>query len=324
MLLFLLVIIFIYSLNYLVDPYGYNSRNDKFVKNLAMFNKPNVTNARLNSNGYYYLIGSSRTSRIHPKIIEDITSKATHNIKIDGATLSENLLLSTKVKAKNSFFIYSFDAFSLNETREKFSEINNRVNIYKKELNNGVFFSKYYNSDITIRSLQHIIKVIKNEKTNKQYLDEDLRNINFSNQDALNRNGILNNLEKGSFTNYQTYPNESIVRLAKLGKKGDIFIILPKYYEYYTFFSKYQNIERQYFDAIKTLVNNTEAEVWSFYGPNKITKSINNFTDNGWHFKPHLSNIMFNQVFDNRKNSEFLITSKNVDNYLSNMSIKNR
>ena len=40
-------------MNYLVDPYGYNSRDKKFVKNLTMFNKPNVTSSRLSSDGYY-------------------------------------------------------------------------------------------------------------------------------------------------------------------------------------------------------------------------------------------------------------------------------
>ena len=55
---FLLAISFIIALNYIVDPYGYNSRDYKFIKNLTMFNKPHVTNARINSDGYYYLIGS--------------------------------------------------------------------------------------------------------------------------------------------------------------------------------------------------------------------------------------------------------------------------
>ena len=325
--LFLLTTIFICSFNYLVDPYGYNSRIDKFVKNLAMFNKPNVTNSRLNSNGYYYLIGSSRTSRINPQIIEKITNKSTHNIKIDGATLSENLLLANEVKAKNSFFIYSFDAFSLNSNRQKFSEIRNRYNIYEDELNNSVFFSKYYNSDITIRSLQHLIKVIKKEKTNKQYLYENSLTGNFSLNEALYSTGVLNNLEKSNFTNYFSYSEDAITSLAELGKEGDIFIIFPKYYRYYDLFSKYQDIEKKYFSAIKTLVNNTEAQVWSFYGPNAITMSINNFNDNGWHFKPQISNIIFNQVFDvdyqqNNEGSGVLITKDNVINYLFNMSNK--
>jgi len=93
-----MLIAFFATMNYIIDPYGYNSREDKFMKNLSMFNKPHVTNARLNSGGYYYLIGTSRMSRVNPKIIEDLTGKETHNIKIDGATLTENSFLAKEVK----------------------------------------------------------------------------------------------------------------------------------------------------------------------------------------------------------------------------------
>ena len=52
-----------------------------------MFNKPNVTNARINSDGYYYLIGSSRMARVDPNIIESYSKKETHNIKLDGVDI---------------------------------------------------------------------------------------------------------------------------------------------------------------------------------------------------------------------------------------------
>ena len=70
--------------------------------------------------------------------------------------------------------------------------------------------------------------------------------------------------------------------------------------------------------------------VWSFYGINDITSSENNFNDNGWHFKPQVSNIIFNEVFDYRQDSSInlsgvLLTKENIDSYLSNISkeIKN-
>ena len=46
------------------------------------------------------------------------------------------------------------------------------------------------------------------------------------------------------------------------------------------------------------MVLNTDAQVWSFYGVNEITLEKNNFIDNGWHFKPKVSNIIFKEVFD--------------------------
>ena len=77
-LYFFLALFFISALNYIIDPYGYQSRDGKFVKNLTMYNKPNVTNARINSDGYYYLIGSSRMARVNPQMIEKISAKKTH------------------------------------------------------------------------------------------------------------------------------------------------------------------------------------------------------------------------------------------------------
>jgi len=315
------VLFLISALNYIIDPYGYQSRDEKFVKNLTMHNKPNVTNARINSDGYYYLIGSSRMARVNPQMIEKISGKKTHNIKIDGATLLENTLLASKVKENDNYFIYSFDAFSLNKTRQGFKEINNRFEVYEKELKGKEYFSKYYNSDITIRSLQHVIKYLKGESINKQYEEENSRNDSFSLDKALTGSGISNNLIKANFVNFDTYSNESIIRLAKLGTEKDIFIIFPKYLPYYLLFSEYQNIQNKYFEAIRSLVLNTESKVWFFYGKNDITSNLGSFIDNGWHFKPQISNTIFQQVMgintdDIEKDYGVLLTKDNLNYYL--------
>ena len=311
-------------MNYFIDPYGYKSRDGKFIKNLTMFNKPNVTNARINSDGYYYLVGSSRMARVDPKVIEVITGKKTHNIKIDGATLSENSMLASQVKDQGDYFIYGFDAFSTNKNRETFKEINKRYKIYSKELESYKSFIKYYNSDITIRSIQHLIKYLLKEKINKQYIEENFQDSSFRFDLAQNDSGVLNNLEQSNFSNYEAYSSEEITKLAKLGTKDDIFIIFPKYVSFYYLFSKHQDVESKYFSAIRSLVENTEAQVWSFYGVNKITQTQNNFIDNGWHFKPQISNIIFKEIFEtevdiSRDKIGVLVTKENLNDYLSNL-----
>jgi hypothetical protein len=322
LILFILIFFLIISMNYQVDPYGYNSRDKKFIKNLTMFNKPNVTNSRLSSDGYYYLIGSSRMARVDPKLIEALTNKKTHNIKIDGATLTENTMLAEKVKEKGSNFIYSFDAFSLNKNRQNFSEISDRADAFQKELDKNLIISKYFNSDITIRSLQHIIKHLNNEKINKQYLSENSRESFISKNLAKLDSGISNKLFKANFSNFDMYPKSQIINLANLAKSNDIFIIFPQHIIYYSLFSEYQDIERQYFSAINTLVNNTKGQVWSFYGINDISIDKNNFIDNGWHFKPYISNIIFNQVFNSnsgqiQSNIGMQINRDNLSRYLN-------
>ena len=322
---FLIALFLLILMNYLIDPYGYQSRDGKFVKNLTMFNKPNVTNARIYSDGYYYLIGSSRMARVNPTVIERITGKKTHNIKIDGATLSENRLLASKVKEQGNFFIYSFDVFSSNKSREKYSEINTRFNTYLKELESSILFDKYFNSDITIRSIQHAVKYLRGENLNKQYLEQNSRYSDLRYDLSLKNSGVLNNLDKSNFSNFESYSSEEIVKLAKLGTKDDIFIILPKHTSFYYLFSKYQDIENQYFSAVKKLVHNTKAQVWSYYGLNDITQDENNFIDNGWHFKPQVSNVIFQEVFESPDQIEnqaigVLITKENLNDYLSFVS----
>ena len=319
----MIVIFLIIAVNYLIDPYGYNSKDSKFIKNLTMFNKPHVTAARINSKGFYYLIGSSRMARVNPLLIETITDKITHNIKIDGATLAENLELAKKVKIEGKFFIYSFDAFSLNNSREKFRELENRLLTYKKELNRKRFFTKYFNSDISIRSIQHLIKSSKSENLLKQFDEENSRSDMFYYDLALNNSGINNNVDKANFSNYQTYSRDEIIKLANLGTKDDIFIIFPKYVSFYSLFSNFQDIQNKYLTAIRSLVLHTDAEVWSFYGVNELTKETNNFIDNGWHFKPKVSNIIFEEVFNNdesRPNKNgVLLTKENIDDYLNSI-----
>jgi hypothetical protein len=285
-------------MNYIVDPYGYRSRDGKFIKNLSMFNKPHVTNARLNSNGYYYLIGTSRMARVNPKVIEDIIGRDTHNIKIDGATLKENLFLAREVKKREKNFIYSFDAFSLNKNRLNHKEISSRYDLYKDEFNAAALLTKYFNSDITIRSIQHILKLIKGSDFNKEFANKNSQNSEFSLEDVASDSGVLNNKNKKNFSNYILYSDKAIIELAKIATKEDIFVIFPKHYFYYDLFSEHQDIEKKYFSAIKLLVENTKAKVWVFYGKNYITQNKNNFNDIGWHFKPKISNLIFSKIFD--------------------------
>ena len=112
----------------------------------------------------------------------------------------------------------------------------------------------------------------------------------------------------------------------KKNLKDDIFIIYPKHYYHYVINQKYQNIEDKYFRAIKLLVNNTNAKVWSFYQINEITKNEKNFDENGWHFKPKISNMIFNRIYQgdmstvSSSNFGVLLTKDNVQKNLSSIS----
>lgn len=286
-----------------------------------MTNQPDILNARLNSDGYFYLIGTSRMEAIDPNLIERITKEKTHSIKINGSTLRENKFLAQEVKKRDKNFIYGFDVFSLNANRNAHKEISARYTSYKNELANNNLLTKYFNSDITIRSFQHMGKKFKKYPYDIKHIEDNNAQHDYSFHSILEDSGIANDFPKKNFTNYKMYEDNEIIELAKTGTKNDIFIIFPKHVYYYTLFQEHQNIEEQYFHAIKLLVQNTNAQVWSFYSSNSITTNKENFDKNGWHFKPKISSIMFKKIFEpNHETSPddfgILLTHENIDDYL--------
>ena len=322
LLLTMILIISISSFNYYIDPYGYQTRENKYIRNLSEISKTTILHNRIISNGYYYLIGTSRLVRLDPAFIEKVSSKKTHNIHIDGSTLKENTLLAEHVKSKKKNFIYGFDAFSLNESRLKHKEIQNRYEAYKKELeSNPNIFTQYFNSELLSVSLKHQ----KSERKNRDYYEKFSIENNYKYKysiDAVNKDkGYDNIAEKKNFSNYKSYSNEKIIKLASLATKEDIFVIYPKHYYNYILFEKHQNINHQYLNAVKLLVQNTNAQVWSFYEFNEITMNTDNFDAYGWHFKPKIGKLIFARIF-NDKNTQIvdnfgtLLTKTNIDDYL--------
>ena len=140
-------------------------------------------------------------------------------------------------RCRNKNFIFGFDAFSLNKNRLNHKEIRTRYNSYKDELKQSNFLNKFFNSDITIRSIQHLIKLLKKDNYNKHFIEKNIRESVFSVTDVLNDSGVLNDTPKKNFSSYEIFSSEKIIELAKLATKEDIFVILPKHFFYYKLFS---------------------------------------------------------------------------------------
>jgi len=286
----------LYLLIYKVDPYGYFSKKDKYIYNLTHIDYPNIIHNKILMQNDLYLLGSSRQMRINPLRVEEYSNKSVQCIAQMTSTLDDNLFLVKQIKAINKNFIYSFDAFTLNNSRMKSNVVlKNRLQIYKNEFNsNKNIYFNLFDMDILFRSIEHIYLKIKSKKYNYQEVDENNK-ISFFNKIILNRtfsslqNDEIINLDfSGLFKHYKAYPDYKIIQLAKLANKADIFVIYPKQAYYYTLFQKYEHIEKQYFHMIKVLVNNTDAKVVSFYDINDITRNQYNFDIHGWHFKPKI------------------------------------
>lgn len=325
-ILFILVAI-IFMFNYIVDPYGYFSRENKFINNLTRTTKPEILNNKLYTNAQMYIIGTSRQMRVNPQVIENLINKPTVNVNITGSTLSENLMLAKKIKQLEKNFIYGFDCTSLNNYRiENFEEIKNRYVSYKKELEKHKnIYASLINMDITKKSIQHLKNIYRHKDYN--YIENYENKHKYKINSDVIIHGVNGKQKKSSYSNYTLYSDETIMDLAKIADEDDVFVILPKYIAWYKMFQKYNNIEDKYFTGIKLLVKTTKAKVWIFYGYNSITKDSKNFDTNGWHFKPKISNLIFSKIYNNpMKNmpEDFgrLLTKENVDSVLVNLKNK--
>ena len=315
--------------NYFIDPYGLNSNQNKFYLSLTNVSKPNILKLKINLKADYYLIGSSRLMRVNPTVIENyLLDKKVFNIGISAATFDENLMLAKQVISNNSNFIFGFDAFTLNKNRLNNIDLLNRQKKYKEALTSKTIISEYFSLDFLITSIEDLHKRISGEKLDQFFTSENNKEVRTS-IDGVEK--FLKNIGKdgvANFNNFEIVAESDIIQLAKTASEDDIFIIYPKHYYHYVVNQKYQNIEDKYFRAIKLLVNNTNAKVWSFYQINEITRNEKNFDENGWHFKPKIANMIFNRIYGDDKttispkNFGILLTKDNVQKNLSRISNK--
>lgn len=297
-------------INYFTDIYGLRSTHNKRVENLISEEKF-LYPLRVKAKAPYYVVGTSRTRYIDYDRLSKYLDKHCIRLGLSSAMLYEWIFLIKKIKANSSNFILGFDAFSLN------------INGFKpKDRLKDSFKQSFSNPYFGFKSATKAMKEILNltpydifftdfDKKEFAFTKEEIRQKMFVEQDE----------------NHLHYKNfdiawEQIRTLAQLTDKNDIIIIFPKYYAYYHFFQKYDNIESKYFESITYLVKHTNAKIWSFYGINSITLNKANFDDEGWHFKPKVGKLIMARIFNDTSievpvDFGVLLTKDNVESYLS-------
>lgn len=321
-LLFFIVVLslMIGTFNYYTDPYGIRSYDNKYILDVTTNTDARI-NLKIKSQADFYMIGSSRLMRIDPNIVEHYLNKHVYNVGIFGASFQENLLLASIVKKQKKNFIFGFDAFSLNSNGHNNEHYRNRMKNLKNGLDENIYM-QYFTVTYFLDSLRFWFKIIKNEDKYSFYKGANKASYHKNIEEVYEKKGFGNH--QGAFSNYKIYSDNDIIRLAKLADKNDIVIIYPQHFYYYILFHRYHNIQKQYFHALKVLVENTEATVWSFYEINAVTRDFNNFDAYGWHFKPMLAKSIFAEVFDDKeikrvKNFAQKLTRDNVDAYLNDL-----
>lgn len=314
-LLFVLITYSIlYVLCYAIDPYGYYSRQNKFDANLCYVNKTSVLNNKIVNGDGLFLIGSSRMMRVHPLMVEKYTNTPTYNINISGVSIAEEILLISKIKSqsKNNKFIASLDDFSINVDYQKRPEIANRIRQYQLSLKENSYLLSI---DEIITSLKTIFMILNKKDINSEHLKENKTSY------AYDLNKIVQDLESGGLRNY-SIDFDALKAIGKLGTKNDIFVIFPKFEAHYLAYNKY-GVDEKYFEAIRYLVNNSNAQIWSFYEFNNITSCKENFDENGYHFKPKIGEMIIERIHNNSNQNKFgiLLTKENVDDYLNKVRL---
>lgn len=319
---FLVIIPIIGIFNFVMDPYGFSDDKNKLDENLMSVNNQDITNIKLNTNADIYLIGTSRLEQIHPEVVERYTDKHIFNIGISGSTFTENHMLAQIVKDNSKNLIFGFDAFSLNATRlETQKKLKNRYQTYKDTVMGfGISsYSVYLTLDFLKASIREIKRIIFGIDSSSYRKIKDSRNYEVTLAGINEHVGIDNKTENKPYTNYKVYNDQNIIDFAQILSEDDMVIIYPKHYYHYVLFNRHQDIEKQYLNAVKVLVNNTKAKVWSFYQVNELTKSDLEFDRNGWHFKPRNADLIFKKIYTGKsdiKNFGIELNSNNIDQYI--------
>lgn len=311
--------LFIVSINYYLDPFGLRSvENKNFVNLRASYSY--LYPIKIAQKAPYYLVGSSRTRQLSLPLLAHYLDKHIIWIGMPGQSLEESLTLIKALKVNGSHFVSGFDAFAITTARINSNYLQNAFASHNSII--GFLFNLYTIQAsfraLTDKFLSHpndSIFTQENLQTIAKKHPKELEYFHFIRRDPAYKDAI--------FSLYDI--NESqILEFAKLGDSQDIIIIFPKHAYYYKLFEKY-GVQEKYFHAIKLLVNNTKARVYSFYGINSITRDKANFDDfDSSHFKPKIGNLILAKIFQDEsveipKGFGVELTKENVEAYLQNL-----
>lgn len=290
MLIFILLVI-----SEVLDPYGLKDTKNKRIENL------NSEHAflypfKIESNAYY-VIGTSRTLAFDMAKIENYTKKKTYFLGISGSNIDQWLFLIKRIKEKKSNIILGLDLFSLNQ---------NNKNIHSQAILDEAFSEfdspKKYLYFFNANFIQTVTSTI-------------VRDL-FTPRDHLFITQNSNNTQKEFEIIYKPYQNfelasKQINQLSAFLSTQDIVLIFPEYWKYYPFYlsqrdKNSKNLLDLYIQAIKSIAEKSDAQIWIFAGINSVTLEDKNFDFDYWHFKPKVGDLIINKIFmQTKQNQDF-------------------
>ena len=311
--------------NLIVDPVRVFSSDYDKSANALRASSPEFLSMKMLSGKYRYaLIGSSRNLPVDVRFIHQELGQDCINLGLGDASFYDFLIVAREVKKRGKHFVCGLDAFSLNSVRYQGRMYEAKREKIRRSMEEGYSNLIFYMSTEMLRLSWDTIRIRLLGRSYNERLDEiDRTNHPFSEERI---SLYFNNDKNLRYSNYTPPSDESLQELATLADDEDIFVIYPKHSLWYKHFC-INGVDAKYFGAVSKIVKQTRGKVICFYGIYPLTEDRSNFDRDGWHFKPKLSRLIFQRIFDRNTGSEetefgCLLTSENVDSRLAALRSK--
>ncbi|PPB52081.1 hypothetical protein CDQ68_04585 [Campylobacter hyointestinalis subsp. hyointestinalis] len=335
-ILSLIVTIFVTTINFIVDPYGFYDKNNLSRQKINI-GIPATFKTTLLANGNFdaIMLGTSRIGVMDPIIVNDYLNANTFNLSYPGSnTEIQNKLFKYAHYYNPSlkYLIYSIDFMSFNANRDKsgfkeFYDLKRKIEKFEK-INNYL----YFNSSLFVKSIKLILS---KQAVDTMYLSngmrdyanyiKDLENGKFDLDDKIKREIDSYFAPNGTYRKYK-FSNEFLnyfKDMLEYCKKHNIkvFLYIPPMYSKH-FDAIYMNNLYDEFELFKKELVKISNFI-DFTGHNTISKNKNNYWDSS-HLRRETTQIIMARIFNDKSvevpdDFGVLVTKDNIEEHLSNL-----
>lgn len=306
--------------NFVVDPVRVFTADYDKSANALRASSPEFLSLKMLSGNYRYaLIGSSRNLPVDVRFIHQELGQDCVNLGLGDASFYDFLIVAREVKKRGKHFVCGLDAFSLNSARYRDRMYEAKRDKIRQSIVEGYSNLIFYMSTEMLRLSWDTVRIRLLGRSYNERLDEIDRTDHPFSEDRISL--YFNNDKNLRYSNYCPPSDEGLKELAALADEEDIFVIYPKHSLWYKHFC-INGVDAKYFGAVSKIVKQTRGKVICFYGKYPLTEDRSNFDRDGWHFKPRVSRLIFQRIFDRSTRSEesgfgCLLTPENVDSRLA-------
>lgn len=314
------IITFIFTFNFIIDPYSmtkYNLLNipNKFARDDRVEKVAHIKTHKKYDN---IILGSSRVYSTNPLTVSKYLGGTTYNCGVGTARIEDILgfiLLLKKEKKLPKNLIIGLDFYSFNDELEtnKYFLKNQDLNFLHKQLSNSNYISNFLSIDAFRASFKTLTNFIKNSKAKPRF-DENGASQNASTifstsptKEQIKEPFSDETIQKEvKFIKTIKYKNISKKRLSYLNKviqlanKNNIklyIFITPLNAKLLEKIKQDKKLYNQLLTFKKKISEKTK--IYDFATINKITKNQNNF-NNPTHFTPQAGNLLYAKLFNDK------------------------